>query len=179
MQVILRPPEPADVRAVASHMRLADVIECAAVGKRDLRHALSEGIERSVSAWTAEVDGVPALITGVAPLHTLLGDTGVPWMLGTDLVTQHQRAFIRMSPDYIIRMLGAFSHLLNFVHAENTAAVRWLKRMGFSMEAAAPYGPYGALFHRFELYGPDHLLARKGRSAAAGGAGEPAGSVRA
>ncbi len=163
--IILRPPTAADVEAVARHMRRADIAECIASGTPNLHEVLVTGIRRSVACWTAEVDGEAALITGVAPLHTLLGDTGVPWMLGTELVTKHQRAFIRMSPEYIARMLGAFSHLLNFVHAENTASVRWLKHMGFRLEQAAPYGPLRELFHRFEInaHDFDHLLAREGR----------------
>jgi hypothetical protein len=165
--IVLRAPVPADVAAVAARMRLADTLECAATGRYDLRGVLATGIARSVACWTAEVDGEPALIAGVAPLDTLLGGIGVPWMLGTELVTQHQRAFMRLSPEYIARMLGAFSHLLNFVHAENVAAVRWLRHMGFRLDEAAPYGPHREPFHRFELHahelGPHHLLARKGR----------------
>ena len=88
---------------------------------------------------------------GVTPLDSLLGERGAPWALGTDLVTQHQRAFIRHAPQYIEKMLAAFSHLLNFVHAENDAAVRWLRRTGFELHPAKEHGPHGEMFHLFEM----------------------------
>lgn len=131
-------------------MRQADLAEVFATGTDPVR-ALHEGIRRSVHCWVATVDGRPACVFGVAPIGSLLSDTGAPWMLGTDLITQHQRAFMRRSPRYIAHMLDAFSHLLNFVHAENEPSVRWLKRMGFTLHEPAPHGPNGALFHRFEL----------------------------
>jgi len=162
--VLLRPPLPADLAHIAAHMRAADVAECAAGGAGAPLRALRDSVERSTWALVATYDGEPALVVGVAPIGGLLSDTGSPWMLGTDLVTRHYRAFIPHGPRYIARMQAAFSHLLNFVHAENAASIRWLKRMGFTVFDAAPYGPHGALFHRFEMHadGSDHLLDRQG-----------------
>lgn len=134
-------------------MRKADVAELAALNLRDPHYTLARSVEASALAWTALADGEPALIVGVTPLGSLMGDVGAPWMLGTDLVTKHQRAFMRYSPGYIEKMQSAFSHLLNFVHAENKAACRWLKHMGFTLREAQPYGPLGAPFHLFEMKG--------------------------
>lgn len=147
----MRAPRAGDAEFLAAHLREADLIEIAAAGEADPLVAILDGIRRSDWCLVATADGVPALIVGVAPLGSMLSDTGVPWMLGTDLVTRHQRAFIRLAPAYIVRMQSAFSHLLNFVHAENTSAVRWLKRVGFHLEPVAPYGPHGAPFHKFTL----------------------------
>lgn len=173
---ILRAPRAADIDFVAERMRAADVAECVACGQPDVRAALAAGLRTSVLSWTATVDNEPVAILGVSPQGTLLGDIGVPWMLGTEGVSRHRRAFMQVSSGYIAQMLGAFSHLLNFVHAENAAAVRWLKRTGFSLDEPAPYGPHGEPFHRFEMHAHDglvHLLARKGRGPASRDAGEP------
>jgi hypothetical protein len=48
-------------------------------------------------------------------------------------------------------MLKAFPHLVNFVHAKNTTSVRWLRRLGFTLHEAVPYGALGEPFHPFEL----------------------------
>lgn len=154
--VCLRAPRAGDAEYLAPRLRRADVVECHAVGVTDLEQALRAGLERSVLAWVAEVDGEPVAALGVAPIDGLMGDRGAAWMLGTDLVTRHQWALMRLAPGYIERMLSAFSHLLNFVHADNHAAVRWLKRMGFTVHPAQPHGPHGALFHFFEMKA-DHV----------------------
>lgn len=150
MQVIFAPPTEADISYIATHMRAADVAECRAVGFTDMHQVLRDEVELSVLCWTCHLDGVPAALLGVTPLTGLLGETGVPWLLGTDEVVRNRRAFIRTSAAYIERMHAAFSHLLNFVHAENTQAVRWLKHAGFTVHPAQPFGVRGAPFHCFE-----------------------------
>ena len=72
-------------------------------------------------------------------------------MLGTPLLDQHARVLVRLTPVYIGRMLGAFPHLLNYVHAGNTTSVRWLRRLGFTLAEPQPYGARGELFHQFEM----------------------------
>lgn len=156
MQVTDRNPTLEDILHVATHMRAADIAECMALGERDLVDVLTDGVRRSVWSRTVLIDGEPACILGVAPHGSMLTATsGVPWMLGTDLVTQHRRAFIRTAPAYIEKMLGTFSHLLNYVHADNVQAVRWLRRAGFTVHPAVEAGQYGAMFHFFEMRSTD------------------------
>lgn len=141
------------VEWVATFMRPADRAECAAAGATDMRKALEDCRRTSVLCWTATVDGEPAFICGVAPLRSMLGDTGVPWLLGTPLAPRHARALMRHFPTYIAQMQKVFSHLLNFVHAENKVAIGWLKRMGFAVhDTPLAVPPRGALFHQFEMH---------------------------
>lgn len=107
-------------------------------------------VMNSVLCWTGEADGEVAAIMGVAPLSVMSG-IGSPWMMGTPLLDRHSRVLVRMTPSYIARMLRAFPHLVNFVHADNTTSVRWLRRLGFTMHAPEPYGQAGELFHKFEM----------------------------
>lgn len=150
-EIVFRAPTPADITEVSENMRAADLAEIAAAGSPGPRQSAEQGVRRSVLCWTATVDGRVACILGVAPLRGLLDDMGVPWLLGTDLTEKHARALIRRSPAYIAQMLRAYPHLLNFVHARNTSSVRWLRRAGFTLQPAAPYGPHGELFHFFEM----------------------------
>lgn len=146
-----RPPRPGDAEHVLRHLRAADLAECQAAG-HDPADSLAHGLRHSLLAWTGTVDDEPALAMGCVPMGSLLSGVGVPWLLGTDLVPRHGRAFMRPAPRYIAEMLGMFPHLLNFVHAENRVAVGWLRHMGFRIHEAAPYGPHGAAFHLFEAY---------------------------
>lgn len=156
MQVSDRNPTVDDVLYVATHMRAADIAECNAMGERDMVDVLRTGVQSSVWSKTVLLHDVPVCILGVAPHGSLLTATsGIPWMLGTDLAVLDRRAFIRTAPAYIEKMLGTFSHLLNYVHADNVMAVRWLRRAGFTLHPAVEAGPYGAMFHLFEMRSSD------------------------
>lgn len=145
-------PTAAHVAELAANLRRQDVDELRALGHEDMAAPIREGITHSTWCHTALVDGRVASIFGVAPMGGLLDARGVPWMLGTDLVTQNRRALARLAPGYIRAMLRDYPHLINIVHAKNTVAVRWLRRAGFVLRPAEPRGPHGEpLFHIFEM----------------------------
>lgn len=148
--VEFRRPAPADAITLAATMRAQDVAEVHATGRTDLLAVIEEGIARSTMCWAAYVDGELAAIFGCAPFGSMLDPRGVPWLLGTDLIPRHRRIFVRESRPYIARMLAAYPSLINAVHAENTVAVAWLRRMGFHLEPATPIHT-GAMFHVFTM----------------------------
>lgn len=149
-EVLIRPTEPGDAAHLFARLRPADVAECEAYGHADLAAALEANVRRSILCWSGFVDGELAAILGVVPVNVLAG-IGSPWMLGTPVLDRHSRVLIRRTPEYIARMLLAFPRLVNFVHARNTTSVRWLKRLGFTLHEAVPYGPLSKPFHPFEL----------------------------
>lgn len=150
-EVTYAPATASDAVELAAGLRRADRAELAAMGLR--LDAVGRSLECSTWSLAVRVDGRLGCVFGVAPLGgAFFSDVGVPWMLGTDLVRRHQRLLMRDSPAYIRAMLDQFPNLLNFVHAENVEAVRWLKRMGFTLHPAAPHGPFGALCHKFEMH---------------------------
>jgi hypothetical protein len=149
--VEVRAPTAEDVADLVRNMRAADIAECLAAGHLDLQANVENAIRVSVWARAFRVDGQMAAIVGVHPLTGLFGDTGVPWMLGTDEVTRNARAFVRLSRPYIAQMLDAFPKLINLVHAPNAQAVAWLQRVGFVLQDPIPYGPAGEPFRIFTL----------------------------
>ena len=149
-EIVIRTPQASDVDELVTNLRQADVDELRAWGTTDIRGCVASALERSVVARTGTADGRVGCVFGVTPL-TLLGDVGVPWMLGTDLVVKHQRVLMRRCRPYIQDMLFLYPHLINFVHAGNSAAFRRLKCVGFSLQPAVPMAPFGELFHRFDL----------------------------
>lgn len=148
-EVEIRPTQIGDAEALAANLRESDRAELEACGFVDMLTPIAGSVAVSTLCWTATVDGQVACIIGASPLE---GSTGSPWMLGTPLLDQHSRVLVRKTPEYIALMLGVFPHLLNYVHAGNTTSVRWLRRLGFTLHAATPYGARGELFHQFEMH---------------------------
>lgn len=135
---------------LADNLREADRIELWASGHDDALQVLRDGVKRSTHCSIACADGVPGAIIGLSPINLISG-VAAPWMLGTEAIMDNRRALMSYTPDYIRIMLKAYPHLVNYVHAPNTKAVRWLRHIGFVLHPAEPYGPYGEPFHRFEM----------------------------
>lgn len=148
--VLIRPTLPGDAAALAANLRPSDLAECQAYGRGDIAAGVISSANRSMLCWTAFIDGELAAILGCAPISVVSG-IGSPWMLGTPVLDRHSRVLVRETPEYIGKMLNAFPHLVNFVHAKNTTSMRWLRRLGFTLHAAQPYGALGEPFHPFEM----------------------------
>lgn len=149
-EILIRPTEPGDVELLYRNLRASDRAECEAYGDRDILEGIRASAARSLLCWTGLADGELGAIMGVAPL-SVLGGIGSPWMLGTPVLDAHSRVLVAQTPKYIDRMLAAFPHLVNFVHAKNTTSVRWLRKLGFTLHAPEPYGPLGEPFRKFEM----------------------------
>lgn len=149
--VEIRPVEPGDIDELARHMRSVDRAECEAAGF-DVEHALAHSIANSHFARTVLIDGKLAGIGGCNkhPASTLLAPMGVPWLLGTDVLTRHPRVLQREARRYIAAMLEVYPHLFNIVHADNHVTIRWLKRLGFTIRTPIRLST-GALFYWFNL----------------------------
>jgi hypothetical protein len=143
-------PTRQHVQELAEYLRAADRIELAACGYADPRRAIETSLACSTHMVAALADGRCGAIMGVTPVSMLEG-RGSPWMLGTDLVVKYRRALMAQTPAYIRAMLHAYPHLVNYVHADNAVAVRYLRHAGFTLHAPEPYGVHGELFHRFEM----------------------------
>jgi len=138
-----RRPTAADIEDLAANLRRQDVAELQALGFTNLHHVVHYCVHESEWSWAAHVGSGLACIFGVSP-------EGAPWMLGTDLVKTHRRILAREAPRYIRQMLKDHPRLVNRVHAANTVAVTWLRRVGFTLHPATPEAN-GEMFHTFEM----------------------------
>ena len=77
---------------------------------------------------------------------SLIGTTGVPWLLGSDPVTAYRRAFLVESRRMVARWLTLFEVLQNVVDARYGAALRWMRWLGF--EIGPPFAMAHGLFRR-------------------------------
>ncbi len=143
-------PTTGHLEELAANMRADDVREIWATGFTDVRQALRISTTLSTHMATVVHGDRVLCVFGVAPV-SLAGRVGSPWLLGTPLLLQNLRALVPRVQPYIHTMLRAYPTLENHVHAHNTASVMWLRRAGFTLHPAAPHGPRGEHFHRFEM----------------------------
>lgn len=119
------------VGPIASNIRTIDRQECEALG-RSPKDALRMGLRCATAAHTALVDGRPVAMLGVNSLSAIEG-RGTVWMLGTCEVFRHARELLTYGPAFLAMWMETYSRLENIVSVENTAAIRLLKRLGFTV----------------------------------------------
>lgn len=139
-----------DLAYVAQNMRQADREEVYAAAGHTPEQALVISIFMSEEAVTAvSPDNTPLVIFGISK-QSLLSDKGIPWLLGCDEALRYRREFMRQTPKVLETMLEQYTMLENYVHVKNTISVRWLKRLGFSMDSPITF-PSGEQFMRFYM----------------------------
>ncbi|MCW5737791.1 MAG: hypothetical protein KIS73_26965 [Enhydrobacter sp.] len=146
---------PATFRdALTLVLRRADREEVEALSGRDPRGVLVESVEKSSSAYAGLADGELVCLFGVVPL-SLVGVTGVPWLLGSDAVCAYSRPFLRRNKTYVHEMLREFPVLRNVVDARNAVSIRWLQWLGFTLGTPQPMGASGRPFIPFSMEAKD------------------------
>lgn len=140
--------EQRHIEYVAARMREADRVEVMAACGHSPMEALQEAVSKSQVGSTVLIDGEPVAIMGLAK-GTVLTTVGAPWMLGTDVLFRHPRKMLEWGRTVVAAMLEDVDALVNYVHADNTASIRWLKRLGFSFGKHVAIGVNGEKFARF------------------------------
>lgn len=139
-----------DVATILPIVRQADIEEITEALGIPMGRALLDAVTGSLNAKKIVVDGLVVAVFGDAP-YSILGSIGVPWLISTIHVERHARAFLKVCKPEVQGMLTRHRHLMNYVDARNTAAIRWLKWLGFTFAPAAPYGARRFPFHQFTL----------------------------
>jgi len=133
VEITCVPVELWHVEHVAEHMRDADRHEVLVLGGLTPREALDMSLASTGPRWTALFNGEPAAIFGVASI-SLMGGTGIAWLLGTALLETHWRAFAKTSRPVIRELLARYDRLINTLHVDNTLSMRWLTWLGASIQ---------------------------------------------
>ena len=131
-RIVIAPASLTHVGPIASRMRAADRIECAALGHSP-KQALRAGLASSSPAWTALVDGRAEAMFGLV-VTSALGGEGRPWLLGSDAVYAHPRAMLRRGSGFLAAMFDTTPRLSNLVAVDNIRAIRLLRRWGFTLD---------------------------------------------
>lgn len=75
-------------------------------------------------------DDKPVLVFGVAKKSD---DIGIIWMLSTQEITE-QISFLRQAKKFVENCSNNYQVLCNFVHEENSLAIKWLISLGFKFD---------------------------------------------
>ena len=135
--------EARHIDLLAPVLRAADRDEVFASHGVSPRQALELSVAASDNAWTGFVDEAVALMWGVCPDGA---GGGTIWMLGSDLLVQHQFAFLRRSKAFVNCNCSCYASLHNMVDDRNTTSLCWLRWLGFTIGKPVPHGPLGMLF---------------------------------
>jgi len=144
------------IKAIARDMRQADINEIWEARRQTPIKALIDGWDRSDFSAVVVVDDEPCVMLGLV-VSDILSGMGVTWLLGTDTALKHKRQFVKLVPQVMNEMLNRCSKLYNWVHSENYESIRWLKRIGFTIEEPEKYGFNGAMFHKFHIERQDYV----------------------
>ena len=136
--ITMLPAIEEDARELALVLRAEDRDEVLALG-RDPVEGLLQSVACAREAWTYRDGSRIICMAGVGPL-SLIGHAGVPWVLGSDLVPAHRRAFLVETRRTVARWLTIFPLLSNVVDARYDAAIRWLRWLGFTIGEPFPLG---------------------------------------
>jgi hypothetical protein len=136
----IRESLPGDHYLLLGDLRQAEVDELTTLGV-DSELCMRMGLFAG-GARTVFINDEPAAMFGIIDY----GDHNVVWAVFTQAIDRHPIAFLRESR----RLAEGFDReVVNYVDARNTKAVKWFRWLGFEVSDPVPYGPNGALFHRF------------------------------
>lgn len=154
MTYAIRPATLVDAFDLAPRLRPADLAEIEAASGRPAADVLADSVERSLWSEALLIDDRVEALGGLTTGSVLFGP-GIPWLLGSDRMTQSVRWFMSQSRRQVTRMLGTYDVLVNWVDARNTTSVRYLRKLGFTIEAPTVWGAAGLPFHRFHMERPN------------------------
>tara|TARA_B100000123_G_scaffold267248_1_gene240392 strand:+ start:135 stop:587 length:453 start_codon:yes stop_codon:yes gene_type:complete len=118
-----------DFKYVVDNMRVMDKIEAHYQTGMNPEDALSFTYMGSeINMAIANDNDEPIGLCGVQ-------NDGCIWCVATDDLYDNKKyriQLIRQGRDWVDNLLGSYKILYNYVYAENTSAIKWLKSLGFT-----------------------------------------------
>ena len=141
-----------DAISLSSRLRPEDATEVSLTTDEPTEDVLIHAVNGSEEALAAEVGGTVIALWGVHR-HKLV--VGIPWLLSSPEVSRYAKRLVADGSQWVNRINIAYPVLTNMVHAENTTAINWLKRLGFTVGDLYPeFGVGKAPFYQFFKYSP-------------------------
>lgn len=150
VKVEIRHAVESDIGLLLADLRDADRVELRRSSSLPLVEMLRASFAMSDHTYAGFVDGKLVALFGVTPLSRLTG-YGVPWLMSTNHMTTNGIHVLRHSKRITQIWMQEFSVLRNYVDADNAAAIKWLKWLGFDFQQSIPYGRRGEAFYPFEM----------------------------
>jgi hypothetical protein len=154
-EIVARTPTLEDLHTMAATIRPDDLRELQASSCVSVTRCLYRSLSRSPHRLAVDVDGKLAMLGGLT-VHSLVGGVASPWLLGTTELDKAHGALTRLGMRYRDIALSLYPELVNYVDVRNRKAIRWIKRLGFTVHPdPIPYGPYRMHFLKFEIRATD------------------------
>ena len=133
------------------HLREWDKKELQSFRDITVEEGLLELLEDDGSQVWVSPKGNPCVVCGVMP-HQEVAGMGIPYLLATEEFFEYTRLFARESKLWVQEASSKFPVLYNMVAADNIKAVRWLKWLGFTLDAKTEnQGRFNIPFYPFYL----------------------------
>lgn len=152
---IVIPARPEHCHAMAPHMRSMDVDEIWSMCAMKPLDALLYSVQDSKEALTVMMpdSDVPVMMFGLGAASGILNRKRSIWLLGTDHIKRIKREFIEESGKYL-ETIAAGETVYNYVLSGNSASLRWLKMLGFTIMEPKPFGWLDKPYHYVEKVFP-------------------------
>ena len=137
-----------DCRDLAPHMREQDANEVMASNGLSPLRALQRGYNASSPECFTIIheDGSIVGMFGLAVNEIFAS----PWLLGSDKLPETKKVILPVSAKWVEEMNTRHPLLLNYVHADNTVSMKWLKSLGFQfINLVKEYGVGREPFYQF------------------------------
>lgn len=144
------PPRQNLVHHIIDNLRTADIDEIKASTGQLAKPQIYRALERSGPCHMAAYNGKPMALFGIADLNGF-SKIGSPWLVGTPEIETQSIAFLKKSKPLFHEIAAPYDYLVNMVDTRNKASIRWISWLGFTLHSAAPYGPEGLPFHKFDM----------------------------
>ena len=127
--------------------------------RKDPVVSLKHGVFHGDPCMTVVHKGRPAAMFGAVPVTSsefgwdwpvqCPHPDGLVWLLGTDDIPLFSSKFLRWSRHWLKDLSIRYKVLGNMVDERNSAHVRWIEWLGFTMMDTIDYGPQNLPFIRF------------------------------
>lgn len=144
--VEFKKPEKSALSYICYHMKDSDLEELEAAGV-DPRDVLLGDLNSDLSTMVY-LNNEPCAVFGLR-FDGLLSNSGIPWMLSTGLAIEDKKLFLQVSRRVINEMKLIRPNLYNHVYHKNIATIRWLEKLGFTIEPCHNHPITGELFRKF------------------------------
>jgi hypothetical protein len=146
----VRPATRLDAVRLIPRLRFEDAREIRSASGKEPIQVLPDCVS-SGTTWALEADTLLALF-GVNDLR-YEDPIGVPWMVASSLLVEHQIFFLRNCRRWIDRLAEGYTGLINCVDARNELHIKWLKWCGFEFTHLHPqWGADKLPFWQFEKH---------------------------
>ncbi len=149
MKLTYRPATLDDAVSLSTRLRPEDVTEVLLASGNSPEEALVASMGISEFSEAAVVNGLVIAMRGISRYKSV----GIPWLLCSPEVSHWSKRMVADAIPWVSEHGKQYSVLVNMVHAENTKAIQWLKRLGFTIGPLTPdYGVGKAPFYQFYRY---------------------------